>query len=114
VGVDQVVFIQQGGNNRHEHICESLELFAAQVLPAFKERHAARERQKAAHLAPHVARALERMRPLEEMAEVPAVESYPVLMQKLGIDMQELMARQGRSLATTLEEWKRKRAAGGA
>ena len=29
VGVDQVIFIQQGGRNRHEHICESLELFAA-------------------------------------------------------------------------------------
>jgi len=28
-GVDQTVFIQQGGHNRHEHICESLELFAA-------------------------------------------------------------------------------------
>jgi hypothetical protein len=34
-------------------------------------------------------------------------------MQKLGIDMQELMARQGRSLATTLEEWQRKRSAAG-
>ena len=27
-GVDQVAFIQQGGRNRHEHICEALELFA--------------------------------------------------------------------------------------
>ena len=27
-GVDQVIFVAQAGNNRHEHICESLELFA--------------------------------------------------------------------------------------
>ena len=27
-GVDQTVFIQQGGRNQHEHICEALELFA--------------------------------------------------------------------------------------
>ena len=32
-GVDQVIFVQQSGTNRHEHICESLELFAATLLP---------------------------------------------------------------------------------
>ncbi|HKH68478.1 MAG TPA: hypothetical protein VKA75_14020, partial [Reyranella sp.] len=26
-GVDQVIFVMQAGKNRHEHICESLELF---------------------------------------------------------------------------------------
>src|SRR5438105_4713209 len=93
VGVDQVVFIQQGGNNRHEHICESLELFTLRVLPAFAERHAARTARKAEMLAPHLARALERMPPLEPMADVPEVESYPVLMQKRGVDMQQLMER---------------------
>ena len=31
VGVDQVIFVSQAGNNRHEHICESLELFADEV-----------------------------------------------------------------------------------
>ena len=34
-GVDQVIFMQQAGRNRHEHIRESLELFAAEVMPAF-------------------------------------------------------------------------------
>ena len=28
-GVDQIILLQQAGRNRHEHICESLELFAA-------------------------------------------------------------------------------------
>ena len=32
-GVDQVIFLQQGGKNEHKHICESLELFAEKVLP---------------------------------------------------------------------------------
>jgi hypothetical protein len=96
VGVDQIVFIQQGGNNRHEHICESLELFAARVLPDFAERHDARVRRKAEALAPYIARALERMPALETAGELPPVESYPILMQKLGVDMQELMAQQTR------------------
>jgi alkanesulfonate monooxygenase SsuD/methylene tetrahydromethanopterin reductase-like flavin-dependent oxidoreductase (luciferase family) len=90
VGVDQVVFIQQGGNNRHEHICESLELFSDRVLPGFQERHAKRARQKEERLAPAVARALERMPRLEPLAEPAPVESYPVLMQKLGVDISQI------------------------
>src|SRR5258706_13916474 len=35
-GVDQVIFLQQAGRNRHEHICESLELFAADEMTTFK------------------------------------------------------------------------------
>ena len=31
--LDQVIFLQQAGRNKHEHICESLELFAAEVMP---------------------------------------------------------------------------------
>jgi alkanesulfonate monooxygenase SsuD/methylene tetrahydromethanopterin reductase-like flavin-dependent oxidoreductase (luciferase family) len=77
VGVDQVVFIQQGGNNRHEHICESLELFADQVMPEFKEREDERERQKAEELAPYIEAALARKQQLaaptdEEIPRYPA------------------------------------------
>ena len=60
-GVDQVVFVQQAGNNRHEHICESLELFAEQVMPAFKERHELRQQSKADRLAPAIERAMQRV-----------------------------------------------------
>ncbi|MDQ3962581.1 MAG: LLM class flavin-dependent oxidoreductase, partial [Actinomycetota bacterium] len=35
VGVDQIIFVSQAGPNRHEHICESLELFGKEVLPRF-------------------------------------------------------------------------------
>ncbi len=77
-GVDQTVFIQQAGRNQHEHICESLELFAKDVMPEFKARRAERERKKAEELAPYIEAALKRkqwMRPLAE-SEIPVVKSY--------------------------------------
>ncbi|MBS0562361.1 MAG: LLM class flavin-dependent oxidoreductase [Proteobacteria bacterium] len=33
--VDQIILLNQAGNNAHEHICESLELFAREVMPEF-------------------------------------------------------------------------------
>ncbi len=68
-GVDQVVFIQQGGNNKHEHICESLELFADKVMPEFKQAEADREAKKAEELKPYIEAALKRkdwMAPMPE------------------------------------------------
>jgi alkanesulfonate monooxygenase SsuD/methylene tetrahydromethanopterin reductase-like flavin-dependent oxidoreductase (luciferase family) len=77
-GVDQVTFIQQAGLNKHAHICESLELFASDVMPEFKERLAERERRKAAELAPYVAAALARKVRMRELsdAEIPV---FPAL-----------------------------------
>jgi hypothetical protein len=34
--IDQVILLNQAGKNTHEHICESLELFAREVLPEFE------------------------------------------------------------------------------
>jgi alkanesulfonate monooxygenase SsuD/methylene tetrahydromethanopterin reductase-like flavin-dependent oxidoreductase (luciferase family) len=62
-GVDQVILVSQAGRNRHEHICESLELFAAEVLPEFAEDEPAREKAKAERLADAVERALARRPP---------------------------------------------------
>ena len=89
-GVDQVVFIQQGGNNRHEDICSSLELFASRVQPGFKERHAASQAKKRAELAPYVEKAMATIPPLGESAPIEPVESYPVLMSRLGVDISQL------------------------
>ena len=74
-GVDQVVFLQQGGNNEHAHICGSLELFAEAVMPAFKQRHASREQKKQEELAPYIERALARrtLRPSLRDEEIPAI-----------------------------------------
>lgn len=81
-GVDQLILLQQSGNYRHEHICESLELFGAEVMPQFKERDKERTTEKRARLAPDIARALRRMPPLEPLKEVPGVEAYPVLWER--------------------------------
>jgi hypothetical protein len=77
-GVDQVVFIQQGGNNRHEHICESLELFASEVMPEFREGEEEREREKLERLAPAMERALERKEWLPALAEDEIPELDPL------------------------------------
>jgi hypothetical protein len=77
-GVDQTVFIQQGGNNKHEHICEALELFAAEVMPEFKEHEAERQAQKNEELAPYVEAAFERKEFMKELLEeeIPAYQAY--------------------------------------
>ena len=59
-GVDQIIFLQQGGKNRHEHICAGLELFADRVLPQFVEGRERREAEKAEELEPYLRAALER------------------------------------------------------
>jgi alkanesulfonate monooxygenase SsuD/methylene tetrahydromethanopterin reductase-like flavin-dependent oxidoreductase (luciferase family) len=60
VGVDQLIFVLQAGNNRHEHIMESLELFAAEVMPEFKDRDEAARAAKLARLEPYVEAAMAR------------------------------------------------------
>jgi alkanesulfonate monooxygenase SsuD/methylene tetrahydromethanopterin reductase-like flavin-dependent oxidoreductase (luciferase family) len=59
-GVDQVMFVMQAGNNRHEHICESIELFAREVLPRFADCREQKEAAKADRLAAAVDKALAR------------------------------------------------------
>ncbi len=72
-GIDQIIFLQQAGRNRHEHICAALELFAAKVMPGFKAEAAARETAKAQLLAAALARK-PRLRPLAD-EEIPVVKA---------------------------------------
>jgi len=78
IGMDQIIFVQQVGNNKHAHICESLELFAKELMPAFKERDAIRQKQKAEELAPYIEAAFKRKQYMKPLAdnEIPLVESY--------------------------------------
>jgi alkanesulfonate monooxygenase SsuD/methylene tetrahydromethanopterin reductase-like flavin-dependent oxidoreductase (luciferase family)/putative sterol carrier protein len=62
-GVDQVIFVLQAGKNRHEHICESIELFGERVLPRFAPDAETREEEKRARLAAACAAALARREP---------------------------------------------------
>jgi alkanesulfonate monooxygenase SsuD/methylene tetrahydromethanopterin reductase-like flavin-dependent oxidoreductase (luciferase family) len=64
-GVDQVIFVSQAGNNRHEDICSSLDLFGRNVLGDFKEREQKRAPEKAERMAPVIENAMRRKRPVE-------------------------------------------------
>src|SRR5712691_1454279 len=77
-GVDQTIFIQQGGKNSHDHICEALELFAAEVMPEFTEHEAERERKKRDELTPYVEAAMARKQAMPPLAddEIPVQEAY--------------------------------------
>jgi alkanesulfonate monooxygenase SsuD/methylene tetrahydromethanopterin reductase-like flavin-dependent oxidoreductase (luciferase family) len=61
-GFDQVLLQFQLGNNDHEHICESMELFAKEVMPDFLERDDEHQARKMERLQPAIDRALERRR----------------------------------------------------
>jgi alkanesulfonate monooxygenase SsuD/methylene tetrahydromethanopterin reductase-like flavin-dependent oxidoreductase (luciferase family) len=79
-GIDQVIFLQQAGRNRHEHIVESLELFARNVMPQFRIGAAEREQRKAAKLAPYIAAAMGRKRWMAPLADgdIPVVKASVV------------------------------------
>src|SRR4051794_8167751 len=68
-GVDQVIFVMQAGKNRHEHICESIELFGSDVLPRFASEAEAREEAKRERLAGAVEAALARRDPPRTLEE---------------------------------------------
>jgi alkanesulfonate monooxygenase SsuD/methylene tetrahydromethanopterin reductase-like flavin-dependent oxidoreductase (luciferase family) len=67
-GVDQVIFVMQAGLNRHEHICESLELFAERVMPPFADGREQREAAKAERLRDAIEAALARREPAHELS----------------------------------------------
>ena len=81
-GVDQVTFIQQAGRNRHDHICEALELFGKEVMPEFKEREAERESRKAEELAPYIEAAMQRKKVMADLADED-IPIYPSLGRKI-------------------------------
>ena len=74
-GIDQVIFVTQHGWTRHDHICESLELFGRAVMPEFQQREAAAEARKQAELAPYLEAAMRRKNGLQPMKdeEIPRI-----------------------------------------
>jgi alkanesulfonate monooxygenase SsuD/methylene tetrahydromethanopterin reductase-like flavin-dependent oxidoreductase (luciferase family) len=87
-GVDQTVFIQQGGNNRHEHICESLQLFHDEVMAEFVAGEDARERAKLERLAPAIEAAFARKAALPALADeqIPTYAAYGNTVAEVDID----------------------------
>ena len=97
-GVDQTVFIQQAGNNKHEHIMEALQLFAGDVMPEFKENEAERVSRKEEELAPFIEEAFKRKERLPEMTddEIPIYESYGLSIAESELDKMSEEQRQRR------------------
>jgi alkanesulfonate monooxygenase SsuD/methylene tetrahydromethanopterin reductase-like flavin-dependent oxidoreductase (luciferase family) len=84
-GVDQTVFIQQGGKNKHEDICDSLNLFAEKVMPEFKAEEDARLKRKQDELAPHIEAAFKRKTYMKELAdsEIPSYQAYGAMIAQI-------------------------------
>lgn len=78
VGVDQIIFVQQTGPANHEHICESLELFATTAMPRLKEGEEERLAKKQAELAPYIEQALARKPRMADMTveQIEEVRSF--------------------------------------
>ena len=76
-GMDQVIFMQQAGRQPHEEICQSLELFAADVRDDFAAEAEAREARKAEDLAPWIEAALARKQCMPGLTdeEIPVIEA---------------------------------------
>jgi hypothetical protein len=53
--IDQVILLNQAGKNAHEHICESLELFAKEVMPEFHAAESEHQEWKRKVLAGEIA-----------------------------------------------------------
>ncbi len=113
-GVDQVVFIQQAGANLHEDICESLQLFADQVLPDFKARDAAHNTRKNERLLETITAAETRKPALTSLSEAPTIDSYPVLKKKLEEKAGEVsepeMSEDGKKFLLSIEGGNRQKA----
>jgi alkanesulfonate monooxygenase SsuD/methylene tetrahydromethanopterin reductase-like flavin-dependent oxidoreductase (luciferase family) len=80
-GVDQVIFVMQAGRNRHEHICESIELFGREVLPEFKERDEAAVVAKAKRLEPVIEAAMARK--VRNAPPLPDGYSFPAMPRRI-------------------------------
>jgi alkanesulfonate monooxygenase SsuD/methylene tetrahydromethanopterin reductase-like flavin-dependent oxidoreductase (luciferase family) len=78
-GVDQVMLMHQGGRMKHEWNCESLELFAKEIMPEFRDGDDRRVEAKMKRLEPAIARALGRKQWMKQHDEVPVVEPYGAL-----------------------------------
>jgi alkanesulfonate monooxygenase SsuD/methylene tetrahydromethanopterin reductase-like flavin-dependent oxidoreductase (luciferase family) len=76
-GVDQLIFVSQAGKNKHEHICESLELFAREVMPEFQDRADAHDKQKMERLARAIEAAMARRTAAREVDPNYAFNALP-------------------------------------
>jgi alkanesulfonate monooxygenase SsuD/methylene tetrahydromethanopterin reductase-like flavin-dependent oxidoreductase (luciferase family) len=75
-GVDQVMLMHQGGRMPHDWNCASLELFAREIMPEFRDNEDRREDAKRRRLEPAIDAAMKRKVWMQERRDVPVVEPY--------------------------------------
>ena len=104
-GVDQTVFIQQGGKNKHEDICDSLNLFASAVMPEFKAEQEARDKRKQDELAPYIEKAFSRKQWMKELTddEIPSYPAYGATVAEIDTSQMDDVAK------ARAERWKQMR-----
>jgi hypothetical protein len=105
VGVDQIIFVQQTGPANHDHICESLELFATTAMPRLKQGEEERLATKQAELAPYIEAALARkprMAPIEK-DEIELVRSYGLRKKEAGT-FENVRSDRGGGLAVVADD----------
>ena len=112
-GVDQVAFIQQGGRNKHEHICEALDLFARDVMPEFKEKEAQRQARKMEELAPYIEKAFARKQRMKELTddEIPNVIALGRMITQQATDAEANAKKWSETGGIPLEDPAKKKAA---
>ena len=89
----QVAFIQQGGKNQHDHICQSLELFAREVLPEFDAREEARAKVKQEVLVPFIEQAMMRKEKVVPLAD-DKIPSFVALGRQVAVNAPQLTPEQ--------------------
>jgi alkanesulfonate monooxygenase SsuD/methylene tetrahydromethanopterin reductase-like flavin-dependent oxidoreductase (luciferase family) len=73
---DQIILLNQAGKNSHEHICESLEMFAEQVMPEFHADERAHQDWKRQVMSGEIE--------LEELDTDPHKDRYGKTLEKVG------------------------------
>jgi alkanesulfonate monooxygenase SsuD/methylene tetrahydromethanopterin reductase-like flavin-dependent oxidoreductase (luciferase family) len=94
-GVDQVILLIQAGKTTHQDICDSLNLFAAEVMPEFHARHPKHERWKQDVLARRIV--------LDDLDTVPhdlyAYQTRDVMANKLSVEQIQARMREREAVA---------------
>jgi alkanesulfonate monooxygenase SsuD/methylene tetrahydromethanopterin reductase-like flavin-dependent oxidoreductase (luciferase family) len=102
-GVDQTVFIQQGGKNKQAHL--RIDEPSPRRHAEFKEEVEAREKRKQDELAPYIEKAFQRKEWMKELAddEIPTYPAYGAMIAEVDTSQLDEAAR------ARAERWKKMR-----
>jgi len=97
--------VQQTGPANHDHICESLNLFADKVMPRLKEGEEERLARKQAELAPFVEAALARKPRMAPIAkeDIAPTQSYGLRKKQAGT-FENVRSDRGGGLAVVADD----------